>query len=237
MVDAAILPEIQDLLDEVADKNHVTVAVFRATEQHGKTRARYEGSEVAKMVALSPALVRQDKLRALIGKKPIYLNEMYRRLGWDLVSITRNLRTNVGIDFVYTQLSSAAPTTQADYIALSNNTAATAATDSSSSVPWSSNQSADAAASGTTGEMTFGGMTRKQATPAHTGSATSYTLAATWTATGAVTAVQKAGLFGGSSRTAFLASSANNILFLENTFTSTTLATNDQISLTWTVNI
>ena len=71
---------------------------------------------------------------------------------------------------------------------------------------------------------------------AHTANATSYTASATWTATGTSTSSQMAGLFGGAGKTA-QGSGATNILFLENTFTATSLVTNDQLSLTWTVNI
>lgn len=228
---------ISDLLDEVAAKNHVRVTKFEAVKERGRIKLYECVEHIAKVGAVPAHLVMQDHYRMLAGRKPIYLAEALRRLGGDLRSVTANGRVTVGIDFCATQLGSTAPTTQADYIALSNNTSATAAGDSSSSVAaWSSNQAADAAAGTTTGEMTYSGMSRKQATYAHTNGVTSYTQTATWTATGTVTAVQKAGMFGGSARTA-QGTSANNILFVTNTFTSTTLANNDQLSLVWTVNI
>jgi hypothetical protein len=242
MIDSAfknpeVLNEIEDLLAEVADKNHVVVVKYAAQEKRGKTIVKFEGDHVAQTVALTPALALQDKLRVMVGKKPLYLPEVYRRVGGELRDVSRNTRTNVGIDFVATQLASTAPTTQADYMALSNNTAAIAATDTSNVTPWSSNQTADAAAGATTGEMSYSGMARKQGTYAHTVSNTNYTLQATWTASGTVTAAQKAGNFGGSTRNTAQSATATDILFLANTFTATTLASSDQLSLTWTVNI
>lgn len=230
---------VQDLLDEVSAKNHVTVRVFRSIRPvrsaYAITKQVFE--DLGESIAQMPALVRQDHLRMLAGLKPIYAAEAMRRLGGELVSVTPNLRTNVGIDFVADSLSGPSGAGGvADYIGLSNNTATPAAGDSSATVPWSSAQAADAAASGTTGEYTAVGLARKQATYAHTGSATSYTMTATWTATGAITSVRLAGLFGGSAKTT-QGNSANNKLFLENTFTATTLANTDQLSLTWTVNI
>jgi hypothetical protein len=228
---------ISDLLDEVGAKNNVRVTKFEACKCHGRIKLTEVMDQIAKLGAHPPALIVQDHVRMLAGKKPIYLGEMLRRFGGDLRSVTPNGRTTVGIDFCYNVLGSAAQPAVADYIALSNNTAATAVGDTNSTTAaWSSNQTADAAASTTTGEMTYGGMTRAHATPAHTGGATNYTMTYTWTATGTVTAASKAGLFGGSSKTA-QSTGANNILFVTNTFTATTLATNDQLSLVWTVNI
>jgi len=230
---------VQDLLDEVSAKNHVTVTVFKTIRpaKNARSITKRVMQEMGQSFAHMPALMQQDKLRVLAGLKPIYLSEALRRMGGELVSVTPNLRTNVGIDFVADSLSGPSGAGGvADYIGLSNNTATPAAGDASSTVPWSSAQAADAAASGTTGEYTAVGLARKQATYAHTGSATSYTMTATWTATGTITSVRLAGLFGGSSKTT-QGNSANNKLFLENTFTATTLANTDQLSLTWTVNI
>ena len=239
VTDELVLSEARDLLEEVEAKNHVTVTVFRSVT---KPRSAYAVQkqimhEVGKSFAQLPALVRQDNIRLLKGMKAIYVQELNRRFGGELISVTANLRTNVGIDFVADSLSGPSGAGGvADYIGLSNNTATPAAGDSSATVPWSSAQATDAAASGTTGEYTAVGLARKQATYAHTGSATSYTMTATWTATGTITSVRLAGLFGGSSKTA-QGNSANNKLVLENTFTATTLANTDQLSLTWTVNI
>jgi hypothetical protein len=78
---------------------------------------------------------------------------------------------------------------------------------------------------------------RKQGSYAHTVSVASYTLSATWTASGAVTALTKAGVFGGATKTTQAGAAATNLLFLVNTFTATSLANLDQLSLTWTVTI
>ena len=234
-----------DLLDELADRNSVTAMVYRALRVPRSAITRYRPEIVAENVAcvpMLPALARQDRVRVLAGKRPIYLGELARRLGAvfgvpaELVSVTPNLRTTVGADFVANVLGLGTQPDEADWIALSNNTASPAAGDSSATVQWATGEAADAAASGTRGEYTGVGMGRKISVYAHTPSTAVYTLAATWTATGAVTAVRLAGAFGGSTKTA-QGNNVNNILFLENTFTATTLATNDQLSLTWTVNV
>jgi hypothetical protein len=230
--------KLADLLEEVSTKNHVRVVKYAAVKKpYARVIHRKVLDELSTQSAACGigALVFYDSLRMLAGEKPVFVDEAFRRLGGDLRSVTRNLRTNVGIDFCAGQLSGVT-TTQADYIALSNNTNSPAAGDSSATAPWSTASATDGAAGSGRGEWTGLGLTRKQATYAHTTSVASYTLSATWTATGASTSSQMCGLFGGSSRTA-QANSANNILVLENTFTATSLATNDQLSLTWTVNI
>ncbi len=226
--------ELQDLFEEVGDKNHLRVVKHEFIKQN-----KYVSDVVddkAKSISTFRGLAQYDTLRMLKGKKPIYMPEAFRRGGGELVSVAPNLRTNVGTDFVADTLGGVQKL-MADWIALSNNTSAANATHSSSSVPWSSNQSSDAAGSGTTGEYTALGVARKLATYAHTASTANYTEAATWTASGTVTALIIAGLFGGSSKTAFTASSAQNVLFVESVFTSTSLVTSDQLTLTWTINI
>jgi hypothetical protein len=237
MIDAAVAePCLFDLCEEVGEKNHVRVVHFRARKRGERVFRQKVMDEMADpAVALGPALVMQDSLRVLAGKKPIYLPEAFRRLGGELRAITPNIRTNVGIDYVSAQLGGAAlaAANVADWIALSANATAVAAGDSSSTAPWSTAQTTD----GATGEFTtYGGMARKVAVYAHTASVANYTMTATWTATAAVTAVQKAGLFGGTAKNA-QGNNVNNVLFLANVFTPTTLANNDQLSLTWTVNI
>lgn len=228
---------VMDLLEEVGEKNVVRVVkhTYKANQRLGKFNSELvsENGSTANM----HSLVKIDQLRMLSGKKPIYLPEAFQRnSGGDLRSVRSNLRTNIGIDFVAATLGGT-QFLMADWIALSNNTSAANATHSSSSVPWSSNQSADAAAGATTGEYTALGVARKLGTYAHTAAATSFVNAATWTASGTVTALQIAGLFGGSTKTGFNASSAQNVLFVESVFTSTSLVTSDQLTLTWTINI
>jgi hypothetical protein len=231
---------IADLLEELGSKNHVRVVKYEAVrpDPRGRTIRRKVLDELAdERVALTPALVLHDSLRMLAGRKPIYLREALRRLGGRLMDVSPNLRTTAGIDYAANSLGSTAQPAQADYIGLSNNTVAVAAADTAATLPWNTSQAVDGAASGTTGEWTALGLARKQATYAHTAGAASYTLSATWTATATVTATSKAGLFGGSTKATQGSAAATNLLFLENTFTATTLATNDQLSLTWTVNI
>lgn len=227
---------IDDLLAEFADKNSVRVVKFEAFERHGKIALREVSDELTKIGMLPPSLMLADSMRMLAGKKPIYMAEVFKRFGGDLQGVFPNGRVNTGIDFCAAVLGGT-QVAQADWIALSNNSAATAATDSSNTLPWSSAQATDGAASTSRGEYTAIGVARKNSTYAHTTSVTSYTQSATWTATGTVTALQMAGMFGGAGKTAQGTATAVDNLFVENTFTATSLANNDQLSLTWTVNI
>jgi hypothetical protein len=227
---------IGDLLDEFADKNTVRVVKFEACKRQGRVVLREVYDGLAKVGALPPSLWLADSLRVLAGKQPIYLGEAFRRFGGDLVGVFANGRVNTGIDFCADALGGPA-VLMADWIALSNNSAATAATDSSNTLPWSSAQATDGAASTSRGEYTAIGVARKNATYAHTTTVTSYTQSATWTATGAVTSLQMAGMFGGAGKTAQGTATAVDRLFVENTFTATSLANLDQLSLTWTINI
>jgi hypothetical protein len=232
--------EVQDLLDEVGSKNVVRVTKHEAAHvarggynTYKKTFDEMFGGAVAQL----PSLLKIDQLRIAGGKRPMFLDAAIRRInGGELMSVSFNLRTNVGIDLVALQLGGTATTTTADYLAVSNNTTAPNATHTSSTIPWSSAQATDAAAGGTTGEYTALGVARAQATYAHTGGVASYTQTKTFTATGTITSLQVAGLFGGSTRTA-QAASANNVLFVENTFTATSMVNTDQLTLTWTINI
>lgn len=240
LADVGVLPDISDLLEEVRQKNHVRVVKYEAVRpgKFAALRHRKVFDEIStEGVALGPALVLHDSLRMLAGRKPIYLREALRRLGGSLVGVAPNLRTTVGIDYTANALGSTSQPSQADNIGLSNNTATAVVGDTAASLPWSTAQATDVAAGGTTGEWTALGLARKQATYAHSNGVSSYSLAATWTATGTATASSKAGLFGGSTKATQGSSATTNILYLENTFTSTTLNTSDQLSLTWTVNV
>lgn len=204
----------RDLLEEVAAQNTVRITVHRAKRRSewGHVYRVQELDELAEVCALLPALARQDELRMLAGKRPIFLEELHRRLGAELVDVVPNLRTNVGKDYVADSLgNSASRPAVAEYIAVSENATAPAVTDTT-----------------LTGEITTNGLARAIAAYAHTVNTTSYTLTKTFTASGAFTAVQKAGLFNATSA---------GTMFLENTFTSTALASNDQLTITWTVNI
>lgn len=239
LVDGGAGP-LADLLEEVRHKNHVRVVKYEGVRagQFGALRHRKVFDELSRDgVVLGPALVLHDSLRMLAGKKPIYLAEALRRLGGELVDVSANLRTTVGIDFTANALAATSQPSQADYIGLSNNTAAVAVGDTGATLPWSTAQAVDHAADGTTGEWTALGLARKQATYAHTGGVASYSLAATWTATGTSTSTSKAGLFGGSTKATRGSSVVTNILYLTNTFTPTSLNNTDQLGLTWTVSV
>lgn len=227
---------LDDLIGEVTSRNTVRVAKFEARQARGLAKLVQTEEHTATGEGTPAALIHADHLRVVSGRKPIYWPELVRRMGGDPVGFATNLRTNVGIDFVYGQLSGTSVAV-ADTLALSNNTLAPAAADTSSTLPWSTAQATDVAAGTGTGEWTALGMARKVATTnTHTGSATTYTLAATWTASSAVTGTSKIGLFGGAGKTA-QGSGGTNILVLSNTFTATTLANGDAITVTWTVTI
>jgi hypothetical protein len=232
--------QIDDLLDEESAANHVRVIKYEArrSRENGHIyRVKTFDEMSTNTLAHLPALARKDNLRMLAGKKPVFMDEVVRRLlGGELVSVTPNLRTDVGKDFAANSLAGVQPS-QADWIALSNNNGGASASHTGATLPWSTAEAADAAASGTRGEYTALGLARKVTTYAHTVNTTSYTLTATWTASSAITSVQLAGNFGGSTKNTQGSSATTNILFLENTFTATSLAASDQLQLTWTVNV
>jgi len=254
LFDKLFQPKVEDLLEEVAFKNYVDIAVYRGISKESAINKRYkkESHEQSSTVAQLPMLWKADAMRQLSGRKSIYVKEAMKRYDAEYLGAYPNLRTNIGYDWCAKQLSGAGSTAVAvtsqvaQWIALSNNTTAPAATSASSTVPWSSNQSSNAAASGTTGEITFNGLARAAGTPTHavTGPAsatTSYSLAKTFTSTTSViSAVQLAGLFGGTTSSTFTANdNTGNMLFLSTAFTATDLqgASGDQLALTWTVNI
>lgn len=230
---------VADVLAEIEAKNTVRVVKFESLRPSPFARRilrKTLDDLSSESRAAPPAAILADHIRMLAGRPPIYLAEIMRRLGGDLIGVEANLRTDVGKDFVANCLGGTQPAS-ADYIAISNNNLAVAAGDTAATLPWSTAQATDAAASGTTGEWTALGLARASATYAHTVNTTLYTLTKTWTATATSTATSKAGNFGGSTRATQGSSATTNILFLANTFTSTSLVNNDQLQLTWTVNI
>lgn len=123
-----------------------------------------------------------------------------------------NLITNAGKDFISAQLGSTSPSSNgANYIALTTNSAAPAATDTT-----------------LTGEISSGGLQRQQGTYAHTNGQNTYTISKTFTANGTHTNVQKAGLF---------TASSGGTMMAENTFSPVSLAANDQLTITWTITL
>lgn len=231
-----------DLIAEAVEKNSVTVTVYRANKgRHVQTM-----KEKLPVVGQAPALVLQDIARMMAGLKPIWFDKAMRGYGGELVGAFPNLRTNVGVDYCAAQLSGTTVLV-ADTIGLSASTRSPTATDAETTLPWSTSQTSDTAPvtnpNASSGEITWGGLTRAAATYAHTvggpsaGNA-SYTLSHTWTATGTHTSVQMAGLFGGSAKaTGVSGTNATNMLFLESIFTATLLNNGDQLALTWTINI
>lgn len=151
------------------------------------------------------------------------INESINAEGYVVISIVRdgnqiyhyeshNLITNAGKDFISAQVGSTTPGTNgANYIALSSNSAAPAATDTS-----------------LTGEINTNGLNRAQGTYSHTAGTNTFTVTKTFTATGTVSDVQKTGLF---------TASSGGTMMAENTFSTADLIANDQLTVTWTITI
>lgn len=230
----AIAGESRDLLDEVGSKNTVRVAKFEAVTARGLLRRFQTMEETAPGKPTLASLIHIDHLRVRAGRKPVFWQEFIRRLGGDPIAFATNLRVNSGIDFVYNQLSGSSVAI-ADTLALSNNTLSVSATDTAGgTLPWSTAQASDIAAGVGTGEWSALGLARKVATTnTHSSAATTFVLAATWTASATATGTSKIGLLGGSGK----ATIGSGTLVLANTFTATTLANGDQLTVTWTVTI
>lgn len=233
--------EAGEVMADIAGKNFVRVTVHRATMIAKRWTwgaelvhdSRTDGDGV--FVQL-PSLVMMDQARMLAGRKPMYLDAAVRATGGELRSLDFNLRPNIGTDYVAAQLGGAASTTVAKNIALTNNTSAPAATDTSATttagqLDWGTNTATDAAASNSRGEYTFGGVARAAAAYAHTtGGTASFSQTKQFTASSVLTSLQACGMFDS------LSQGAGN-LFVENTFTATSLAINDQLTIAWTINI
>lgn len=247
---------IQPLMDEIGHKNRVRVTIHRALPGgegrawrwsagdlvHDSHTDAAPGGASSSTLALLPQLVMLDELMRLNGKRPKFLDEAMRLTGGEVVSVTPNLRPTIGIDYVADQLGGAHTGTIATNIALSNCTGTLDAADTSArtgaagtGINWGTANATDAAAANTRGEYTALGLARAAATYAHTNGTANYTMAKTFTATSAITAVQTCGLF--NSLTQGAASGLTSALFVENNFTATSLAVNDQLTITWTVNI
>jgi hypothetical protein len=130
-------------------------------------------------------------------------------------SRTKNLIVNSGLDFINTQVLSTTPgTAGANYIALSTDTTAPAATDTS-----------------LLSEQTTNGLARAQGTLSHTAGTNSSSLAHTWTYTGATsTTIAKVGLFNAASAGTMVAETLLSS-------TATVSANGDQITVTWTITL
>ena len=132
-------------------------------------------------------------------------NEVYH---WE----DHNLITNGGKDFIAQQIgaTSGLGTNGANYIALTNDATAPAATDTTLA-----------------SEIATNGLTRAQGAYAHTAGTNTFTITKTFTAT-ATQSAQKAGLFTASSVGTMLAETA---------FTSVTLNNGDTLTITWTITL
>lgn len=128
------------------------------------------------------------------------------------LGISTNLRTTVGADWQADVMGNATQPASARWIGLTTNTTAPAAGDTT-----------------LTGEIASGGLSRVAGTYAHTAGTSSYTITASWTASATHTAVHKAGLFN--------AASGGTMAFTTNLNADATLASGDQLQVTWTVNI
>lgn len=126
--------------------------------------------------------------------------------------ISTNLRTTVGADWQADVMGNSTQPVSARWIALTVNTGAPAAGDTT-----------------LTGEITTGGLARAVGTYAHTASTASYTITLTFTASATHTAVHKAGLF--------TAITGGILVFETNLSSDVSLVSGDTLTITWTVNI
>jgi hypothetical protein len=128
------------------------------------------------------------------------------------LGIANNLRTTAGLNWQADVMGNSTQPASARWIGLTTNATAPAAGDTT-----------------LTGEIASGGLIRVACTYNHTADATSYTITASWTASATQTAVAKAGLFN--------AVSAGTMAFETLLNATATLASGDQLQVTWTVNI
>jgi hypothetical protein len=128
------------------------------------------------------------------------------------LGIANNLRTTAGLNWQADVMGNSTQPASARWIGLTTNATAPAAGDTT-----------------LTGEIASGGLSRVAGTYNHTADATSYTITASWTASATQTAVAKAGLFN--------AVSAGTMAFETLLNATATLASGDQLQVTWTVNI
>jgi hypothetical protein len=123
-----------------------------------------------------------------------------------------NLITNSGKDFISAQIGSTSTGSNgANYIALSSDSTAPAATDTT-----------------LTGEISGSGLDRAIGSYSHTAGTNTFTVQKAFTASGTVSSVQKTGLF---------TASSSGTMMAENTFTSVNLLSGDQLTITWTITI
>ena len=148
-----------------------------------------------------------------------FMSVYLKRAGTDnWIPITENkhnLLTNGGRDFIHAQAytNTAAGTEGSRFIAVTVNSGAPAAGDTT-----------------LTGEITTNGLERAAATTnTHSAGTNTTTLGVTFTATGTHTAVQKSALFN--------QLAVGGTMTHENTFTPVTLSSADSLQVTWTLTL
>jgi hypothetical protein len=211
--------ELRGIVAEQAERDPTKLdALVRAIGERNRVQVvRFEPAKVAaaprRKLRLDPAMWKHDSMRVALGLPSRYIRQALANMGGTLVDVSFNTRMNPGgIDYCAAQLGGAASATAiAKFLALTENGTAVSASDTVLA-----------------SEITTNGLARATASYNHTSAATSYTQAFTFTASGAFSTVQKAGLF--------TAASAGTMVW-ENTFTSTALASGDQLTVTWTISI
>jgi hypothetical protein len=166
-------------------------------------------------------------------------SEDFGATGYVVVSVVRdgneiyhfedhNLITNAGRNFIAEELGGTGTTSEATFIGLSTNSKATAATDSCISTTDGGTTSA---------EITTGGLTRASGTYAHTADTDNWTISSTFTATGSHTGVQRAGLFTAAASGDTCSGGDDGTMVAGNSFSSVNLASGDQLTITWTIDL
>jgi len=170
------------------------------------------------------------------------ISEGFNPTGYVTVSVVRdgneiyhyeehNLITNAGRNFIALQLgdTTGLGTNGANYIGLSTNSKATALTDTCISTTDGGTTSA---------EITGDGLVRSQGAFAHTADTDTWTITEQFTASGAGhTGVERAGLFTAAANGDTCAGSNDGVMVAGNSFSSVNLASGDQLTITWTIDL
>ncbi len=142
-------------------------------------------------------------VHAWIGRKDGKLEDL---------GISENLRTTVGADWQSNVMGADTQPVAAQFIALTTNSAAPAAGDTTLAT-----------------EITTGGLGRAEGAYTHTNGTTSYKISYTFTASATHTAVAKAGMF--------TAITAGTMVFTTLLSSTATLASGDTLTIEWSVNL
>jgi len=198
----------------------LAVSIFAALAFGQNHESVNTSGSVANIVGRNRPVVEGTQLPGL--HNPVHIVARHPKAGCEKTEVcgsvfkdewTENLVTNAGLNWladIMSNTTTPSVNTQCNFIGLTNTAITPAGGDTT-----------------LTGEIAANGLSRAQATYAHTGSATTYTLTKIFTATGAQSAQAGA---------VFTAVSGGTMCF-EDTFTSATLATGDTLSITWTVTI